>query len=69
GRNFLIKTATGGGIPVLAPSADWVREGAHIMMHSDGSGVRLVVNKRAADAASLSIPEQYSAQTEFLAAN
>lgn len=69
GREFLIKQTASQGIPLVAPSDDWVEAGAHLSFHHDGDGVRLKVNKRSADAAALTIPDSYMTRTEFLAAN
>lgn len=69
GRGFLIKNTTSQGIPLIAPSAGWVEEGAHMSFFHDGTTVRLAVNKRSADAADLTIPTSYLERTDFLAIN
>ena len=69
GRDFLVKNAAGSGITLLAPDEAWVEAGAHLAVFQDGSSVRLKVNKRSADAASLTIPDQYLERTDYLAVN
>jgi ABC-type uncharacterized transport system substrate-binding protein len=66
-RSFLVREAARAGVPVLAPSAGWVQSGAPIAVVAQGDGVRLVVNRAAADALSLTIPAKYASTTEFLA--
>lgn len=68
-RKFLIKSTLEAGIPLLAPSDDWVDEGAPVSFKRGAEGVELVVNKAAAEALSLSFPEKYLARTQFLAQN
>jgi len=67
-RKFLIEQTTLKGIPLLAPSPQWVEEGAlcHVAL-VDGK-VKLQVNQKVAMALNISIPEKYSERTEFLAA-
>jgi putative ABC transport system substrate-binding protein len=69
GRSFLIKSTIKAGVPLFAPNEGWVTEGAFIAMKKDADGVALVVNKAAADALSLAVPEQYMDRTQFMAAN
>ena len=69
GRDFLVKNAAGSGITLLAPDEAWVEAGAHLAVFQDGSNLRLKVNKRSADAASMTIPDQYLERTDYLAVN
>lgn len=69
GKSFLIQNAVKGGIPLIAPSEDWVNEGAFITMKKQDGKILLVVNKSVADAMSLVVPEKYAERTQFLAAN
>lgn len=69
GRDFLIKNTASQGLPLVAPSEDWVEAGAHLSFYRDGSNIRLKVNRRAADAARLVIPDNFLDRTEFFAAN
>jgi putative ABC transport system substrate-binding protein len=69
GKSFLIKSTVKAGIPLIAPSEDWVTEGALLMVKKQDGGIHLVVNKAVADALSLTIPEKYIERTDFLAAN
>ncbi len=69
GKNFLIKNTVKAGALLIAPSEDWVSEGAFIAMIKQDGGIHLVVNKSAADALSLAVPEKYAERTQFLTAN
>ena len=69
GKGYLIKNAVKAGLPLFAPSEDWVSEGAFIAMIKQDGGIHLVVNKSAADALSLAVPEKYAERTQFLTAN
>ena len=61
-RSFLIKTATQNGVPILAPSTSWVNAGAPVSLQKAGDSIQLVVNRAAAAATALSVPDQYDAQ-------
>ncbi len=65
GKDYLIKNAVKAGIPLFAPSEDWVGEGAFIAMIKQDGGIHLVVNKSVADALSLAVPEKYAERTQF----
>lgn len=65
-RNFLIKNATKSGIPILAPSKDWVTAGASVTMHRQNGEVQIIVNKAAAAATALTIPDKYKGKTSYL---
>ena len=65
GKSFLIKNAVKAGLPLFAPSDDWVSEGAFIAMKKQDGGIHLVVNKSAADALSLAVPAKYAERTQF----
>jgi hypothetical protein len=69
GRKFLIKSAAEHGLPIFAPSEKWVAEGACVALRKEGSDIQLLVNKAAAQAASVKIPEKYLERTQFLASN
>ena len=65
GKSFLIKNAVKAGIPLIAPSEDWVSEGAFIAMKKQDGGIYLMVNKSAAAALSLTVPDKYAERTQF----
>ncbi len=67
GRKFLVKSAAEHRIPILAPSAAWVNEGAAIALKKEGDAISLLVNKAAAQAVALNIPDKYLERTQFLA--
>lgn len=69
GKGFLIKNALQAGIPIFAPSEDWVNAGACATMTKKDGGIHLVVNETAAKALSISVPEKYLERTQFLASN
>lgn len=61
-RNFLIKTATENGVPILAPSKAWVDAGAPVSLQKAGDDIQIIVNKAAAAATALTVPEDYNTQ-------
>ncbi len=65
----MIKNAVKGDILLFAPSEDWVDEGAFITMKKQDGKIFLVVNKSAADALSLTVPQKYAEHRQFLAAH
>lgn len=69
GRDFLIKNSASAGLTLVAPSVDWVEAGAHITFVREGANIRLRVNRRAADAARLVLPESILERTDFMASN
>ena len=69
GKSFLTKNAVKVGIPLFAPSEDWVKEGALLSMIKKDGGLHLVVNKAVANALSITVPEKYLERTQFLATN
>lgn len=69
GQDFLIKNSVIKGIPIFAPSTDWVSKGACATLLNEGGSVKLFVNKKTADVLKIKIPEKYMATTQFLATN
>ena len=67
GKSFLIKNAMKAGLPLFVPSRDWVDDGAFLTMEKQAEGLSLIVNKPAAEALSLSIPDKYAERTQFAA--
>jgi len=61
-RSFLIKTATENGVPILAPSKAWVDAGAPVTLQRTGEDIQIMVNKAAAAATALNIPDKYNTQ-------
>ena len=53
----------------MAPTSDWVNEGAAFALKEGSEGIEFVVNQSVADATSLTIPEKYKEKTEFLTMN
>ncbi|NNF58900.1 MAG: hypothetical protein HKN04_11745 [Rhodothermaceae bacterium] len=68
-RSFLIENATKKNLPIFATGDDWVSEGASVAVQKGEAGIQLRVNRAAAEAMSLQIPEKYIERTEYLAAN
>ncbi|MFQ5570359.1 MAG: ABC transporter substrate binding protein [Rhodothermales bacterium] len=69
GKKFLIENTMKAGIPLFAPSQDWVDNGAFVSLKKQDGNLHLIVNKSAAAALSLTVPDAYLERTEFLAAN
>ena len=65
GKDFLIKNTVKAGVLLLAPSEDWVSEGAFIAMKRQDNRIHLVVNKSVAEALKLVVPEKYAERTQF----
>lgn len=68
-QSFLIEHAAKNGLPIVAPSPDWVNKGAAITFIEGAEGVQFVVNESVAKATSIVIPEKYQQRTEFLTLN
>ena len=65
-RRFLIQNATESGIPILAPSPDWVTAGASASLQKRDGEVQIVLNKAAAAATALAVPADYEGRTQYL---
>lgn len=65
-RSFLIKNTTESGIPMLAPSQDWVTAGASVSLQKTDGEIQIVLNKAAAAATALAVPADYENQTQYL---
>lgn len=68
-RQYLIENATKAGIPLLAPSKDWVTDGAPMAVEKQGDAFSILINEPAAAAAALSVPAEFKAQMHLVAAN
>lgn len=62
GRSYLIRQATQQGIPLLAPTSDWVDAGAPISLQKMGGGIKVLLNEAAAAATALTVPDKYETQ-------
>lgn len=62
GRNYLIRQATQQGVPLVAPTADWVDAGAPISFQRLDGGIRVLLNEAAAAATALTVPDKYETQ-------
>lgn len=63
GRNYLIKNATQHGVPLLAPTADWVNDGAPISLQRIDGAITVMLNEAAAAATALTVPDKYATQS------
>lgn len=68
-RSFLIENSTRGRLPLLAPSAAWVSEGAAASVEKNGSGLSVSLNQRVLSALSITVPESLKSSAQMLAAN
>jgi ABC-type uncharacterized transport system substrate-binding protein len=68
-RSYLIKNSTLRGIPLFAPSTDWVSAGACAAVVTDGGNTKLFVNQKTLNALGLKVPEKYASVTQVLATN
>ncbi len=65
-RSFLIEKSLKKGIPLMAPTADWVSAGATLSFKNGASGIVVVVNKAAAKAFSITVPAKYQSTAQFV---
>ncbi|QXD16057.1 ABC transporter substrate-binding protein [Rhodocaloribacter litoris] len=68
-RSFIIKNATSANMPVFAPTEAWINEGASVAVLKKDGAISLLVNRAAAEAMSLTIPEKYLERIQYLAMN
>ncbi len=66
-RKYLIKNTIKEGIPLVAPSRDWVDAGAPVTIAKNGGAIQILLNERAAEATALEVPEKYQSNTELIA--
>ncbi len=69
GRDYLIKNSIVNGIALFAPNTEWVSAGACAALLSDGSTVKLYVNKKTIAALGIKVPDKYLQDTQFVATN
>jgi putative ABC transport system substrate-binding protein len=69
GKDFLVKNSIVNGIALFAPNTDWVSSGACAALLSDGSTVKLYVNKKTINALGIRVPDKYLQDTQFIATN
>jgi len=67
-REYLIKNTIKEGIPLVAPSRDWVDAGAPVTIAESGGAIQILLNEQAAKATALEVPEKYQSNTELIAA-
>lgn len=59
-REYLIENTVRDGVPLLAPSEQWVSAGATMSIQASADGdINLVVNEQAAGATGLTVPDDY----------
>jgi len=69
-QKYLIENAVKEGIPLLAPTKDWVDAGAPLAIGQKNGEVEIMLNKPAADATGLQVPSEYESRTRpVVAAN
>ena len=66
-RKYLIKNTIRKGIPLVAPSRDWVDAGAPVTIAKSGGAIQILLNEQAAKATALKVPEKYQSNTELIA--
>jgi len=67
-RKYLIKNTIKEGIPLVAPSRDWVDAGAPVAIAKNDGSIQILLNEQAAKATALGVPEEYRSNTELIAA-
>ncbi|MEM1095990.1 MAG: ABC transporter substrate binding protein [Bacteroidota bacterium] len=68
-KSFLVKNATQALVPLLVPNTEWVDAGGTVALERVDGSIKLVVNKKAIDAMSLTVPAKYQERATYLAAN
>ncbi len=68
-RSFLIENAARQRMPLLAPDASWVSEGACASVEKGGAGLTVSLNEKVLAALSITVPESLKSSAQFLAAN
>lgn len=69
-RKYLIENAVEEGIPLLAPTTEWVSAGAPLALESSNGETRIMLNEPAANATGLQVPDKYESRTSpVVAAN
>ena len=69
-QKYLIENAVKEGIPLLAPTKDWVDAGAPVAIGKTNGEVEIMLNEPAADATGLQVPNEYKSRTQpVVAAN
>lgn len=69
-KQYLIENAVKEGIPLLAPTSDWVDAGAPLSIGKSNGELELMINEPAAAATGLEVPSEYESQaTPVVAAN
>lgn len=58
-KQYLVKNAVKEGVPLLAPSKDWVSGGAPVAVAKSNGSFQIVLNEGAAQATGLKVPSQY----------
>lgn len=67
-REYLIKNTIEKGVPLLAPTTDWVDAGAPVTIAKSGGKAQIVLNEAAANATGLQVPENLQPRTKLIAA-
>lgn len=66
-REYLIENTVQDGIPLLAPTEEWVGAGASLSIQNSAEGdVRILMNEQAAAATGVSIPDEYRSDTQHV---
>lgn len=67
-RKYLIKNTIEEGVPLLAPTTEWVNAGAPVSIVKSDGKPQIVLNEPAANATGLHIPEEFEPRTKLIAA-
>lgn len=68
-RSFLIENTTRQQVPLLAPSASWVSEGACASVEKVGGNLSVALNQKVLSALSITVPESLKESAQLLATN
>lgn len=67
-KQYLIENSVERGVPLVAPTSEWVDAGAPLSFTKSDGKTQLVINEPAAKATGLEVPEKYESQTTAVAA-
>ena len=69
-QKYLIENAIENGVPLLAPTQDWVHAGAPLAIAKPNGELQIMLNEPAATATGLQVPDKYKSKTKpVVAAN
>jgi len=66
-REYLIKNSIEEGIPLVAPTEDWVNAGAPVAFKKVNGEIQILLNEPAAKATAVKVPDKHQENTRLIA--